>query len=308
MWASITSGHTWRGECHNRRKNGELFWEWEVISPLFDADGRITHFVGVKEDITAQRKAAVETKELRNALAHSDRVSQLGHLASALAHELSQPLGAILRNAEAAELMLVETVPDLDELRAIVADILHDNQRAGQVINRLRSLLKRGSLDPRPLDLCEVIDEALSLMRTDASARHVHLEFSCAPQLPRVSGDRVHLQQVLINLVVNAIDSLAAAGTEKANIRVQVCQTDATIVEVAVADNGPGITEEAIGSLFQPFFTTKAKGMGIGLTISKTIIEAHHGKLWAVNDAAGGARFCFTLPVMTGDPASPAAS
>ena len=145
-------------------------------------------------------------------------------------------------------------------------------------------------------------------MRTDAAARHVHLEFSCAPRLPWVNGDRVHLQQVLINLVVNAIDSLATAGTEAAKVRVQVRQTDATTVEVAVADNGPGIPEEAITSLFQPFFTTKAKGMGIGLTISKTIIEAYRGKLWALNDPVGGARFCFTLPVMTGVPASPAAS
>ncbi len=308
MWASITSGQIWRGEFHNRKKNGDLYWEWAVISPLFDATGRITHFVGVKEDITAQRKAEVETKELREALAHSDRVSQLGHLASALAHELSQPLGAILRNAEAAKIMMKEAAPDLDELRAIVEDILHDDQRAGQVINRLRSLLKRGTLDPRPMDLCEVIEEALSLVRAGAMARHVNLEFSCAPRLPWVNGDRVQLQQVLINLVVNAIDSLAAAGSGSADIRVEVRQTDATSVEVEVADNGPGIPEDVLPHLFQPFFTTKAKGMGIGLTISNTIIEAHHGKLWAVNDPAGGARFCFTLPVMTGVPAIPAAS
>ena len=262
MWASITSGQIWRGEFHNRKKNGDLYWEWAVISPLFDAAGRITHFVGVKEDITAQRKAEIETKELRDALAHSDRVSQLGHLASALAHELSQPLGAILRNAEAAEIMLKEPAPDLDELRAIVADILHDDQRAGQVINRLRSLLKRGTLDPRPMDLCEVIEEALSLVRADASARHVHLEFSCAPGLPWVSGDRVHLQQVLINLVVNAIDSLAAAGTEGANIRVQVRQTDATTVEVEVADNGPGIPEDVLHAPLPTLLHHQGQGHG----------------------------------------------
>ena len=304
MWASITSGRTWRGEFQNRKKNGELYWEWEVISPLFDAAGKITHFVGVKEDITARRQAEIETKELRNALAHSDRVSQLGQLASALAHELSQPLGAILRNAEAAEIILDEASPDLPELRAIVADILRDDHRAGDVIDRLRSLLKRGSLNPQPVDLGEVVGEVLSLVRGDAAARHVQLASSIASELPLVLGDRIHLQQVLINLLVNGMDALEGVAPDARFVHVTVRRVDEAVVGVEVADTGPGVSQEHLPRLFEPFFTTKRFGMGIGLPVSKTIIEAHQGKLWAENDPAGGARFCFTVPVVSG-PSTP---
>jgi C4-dicarboxylate-specific signal transduction histidine kinase len=304
MWTSITSGRTWRGEFHNRKKNGELYWEWEVISPLFDAAGKVTHFIGVKEDITARRRAEIETKELRNALAHSDRVSQLGQLASALAHELSQPLGAILRNAEAAEIILNEASPDLPELRAIVTDILRDDHRAGDVIDRLRSLLKRGSLNPQPVDLGEVVGEVLSLVRGDAAGRHVQLASSIASELPLVLGDRIHLQQVLINLLVNGMDALEGVAPDARFVRVTVRRVDAAAVGVEVADTGPGISQEHLPRLFEPFFTTKRFGMGIGLPVSKTIIEAHQGKLWAENDPAGGARFCFTVPVVSG-PSTP---
>ncbi len=295
-------------EYRIRPDDGGERWIVSRGRPLFKHTGEPMRLVGLSMDITEQKQAAGETLALRDALAHTDRVSMLGHLASALAHELSQPLGAILRNAEAAEIMLSGPAPDLDELRAIVADILHDDQRAGQVIDRLRSLLRLGTLDPRPVDLCGVIEEALSILKADAAARRVRLEFACAQGLPLVCGDRIHLQQVLINLVVNAMDSLAANGSTSGRIRVGVGQPDATTVEVEVADNGPGIPEDALPRLFQPFYTTKAKGMGIGLTISRTIIDAHRGKIWAMNDPAGGARFCFTVPVMANAPVPAAES
>jgi PAS domain S-box-containing protein len=300
MWACVTSGRTWRGEFHNRRKNGELYREWEVISPLIDAAGKITHFIGVKEDITAQRTAESEAKELRDALAHAGRVTLLGQLASALAHELSQPLGAILRNAEAAEIMLQEPSPDLEELRAIVGDILRDDHRAGDVIDRLRSLLKRGSMSPLPVDLGEVVGEVLALVRSDAAARHVRVESAIASNLPLVLGDRIHLQQVLINLLVNAMDAFEGVAHDKRLVQVTIRMAGATAVEVEVADQGHGIAKEHLPRLFEPFFTTKHSGMGIGLPVSKTIIEAHQGKIWAENDPAGGARFRFTVPVSSG--------
>lgn len=300
LWACITRGDTWRGEFRNRKKNGELYWERAVIAPLLDTSGKLTHFVGVKEDITERKHAEAELLRQRMELARAGRISLLGQLASALAHELSQPLGAILRNAEAAEIMLQAASPDTEELRAIVADILRDDQRAGQVIDRLRSLLKGRSLVTQPLELPDVISEVLSLVHADAATRHVKLAYSTAPGLPRVSGDRIHLQQVLLNLLVNALDAMDGCTPNQRSIQVSARQTDAATVEVRVADHGPGVPFESLARLFEPFFTTKAKGMGMGLAVSKTIIEAHKGKLWVENSPEGGACFYFTLPVARG--------
>ena len=279
-----------------------LMWIDHLASVLGRNDAaRATHTIGVLRDITEQRRTEMEALELRSKLAHSGRVTLLGQLASALAHELSQPLGAILRNAEAAELMLQEPAPDLVELRAIVADILSDDQRAGKVIDRLRSLLKRRSLDLQPVELDGVIAEVLSLVRTDAAARHVKLASAAAPELPRVRGDRVHLQQVLLNLLVNAMDALAGVATNDRCIRVSARQAEASMVEVRVCDDGPGIPGDSPERLFEPFFTTKPNGMGMGLAVSKTILEAHHGRIWAENRPEGGACFCFTVPVARGE-------
>jgi C4-dicarboxylate-specific signal transduction histidine kinase len=263
--------------------------------------GRATHTVGVLRDITEQRRTVTEALELRSKLAHAGRVTLLGQLASALAHELSQPLGSILRNAEAAELMLQETAPDLEELRAIVADILRDDQRAGKVIDRLRSLLKRRTLDLLPVELDGVITEVLSLVGADAAARQVKFAYSADPSLPPVWGDRVHLQQVLLNLLVNAMDALAGTAPNDRCIQITARQAKAGMVEVRVCDNGAGIPDDSLEHLLEPFFTTKVNGMGMGLAVSKTIIEAHKGKIWAENRAGGGACFCFTLPAAGGE-------
>lgn len=260
-----------------------------------DARGRAVRTFGVVRDITRQRQAEAEAHELRGNLAHADRVTLLGQLASALAHELSQPLGAILRNAETAEIILQSATPDLEDLRAIVTDILYDDQRAGQVIDKLRSLLKKGHLSPQPIDLGDVISEVMSLIRADAATRHVTLHSSIPPGLPMIRGDRIHLQQVLLNLLVNAMDELDGCGSRENTIRISAALATSSMVEVRVADNGPGIPEEFLGSLFDPFFSTKTKGMGMGLTVSKTIVEAHKGTLWAENRPEGGACFCFTI-------------
>ena len=301
LWACITGGDVWRGEFHNRKKNGDLYWEWVVISPLLDATHKITHFVGVKEDITERKHAEAELLRQRSELAHIGRIGLLGQLASALAHQLSQPLGAILRNAEAAEILLQESAPDCEELRIIVTEVLRDEQRAAHVIDRLRSLLKRRSLVTQPLEMPEVVDEVFSLVHADAVARQVKLTHVSAPKLPPIVGDRIHLQQVLLNLLVNAMDAVEACAPDRRAIQVTVRQTDATAIQVRVSDHGAGIPAESLGRLFEPFFTTKAKGMGMGLAISKTIIEAHKGKLWAENGPDGGACFCFTLPVASGE-------
>ena len=198
------------------RKDRSTVWVILTVSLVRTASGAPLHFISVVEDITEQRRAETEAQELRGNLAHAGRVTLLGQLASALAHELSQPLGAILRNAEAAEIMLQASSPDLEELRAIVTDIRGDDQRAGQVIDRLRSLLKRRSLDPQPIELQSVVAEVFSLVRADAAARRLKLDYSPAPVLPMVRGDRIHLQQVLLNLLLNAMDALDGCAPEPA--------------------------------------------------------------------------------------------
>ena len=235
----------------------------------------------------------------RNELAHVTRVSTMGQLASSLAHELNQPLGAILRNAEAAELFLQDPSPDLDEVRAILADIRKDDQRAGEVIDRMRALMKRREAERRRLDLNLLAGEVVTLVRPDAEKRRVRLALETDPALPPVHGDRVQLQQVLLNLLLNAMDALDDNPPARRLVTVRARPVGAT-VEVAVSDNGHGIPADKLLRVFEPFFTSKPNGLGMGLAISRSIIEAHGGRLWAENNEAGGATFTFTLPAAKG--------
>jgi PAS domain S-box-containing protein len=283
------------------RRDREVRWIAARGEVGFDREGKPGSMTGVVMDITARKKAELETQELRRDLAHSSRVTLLGQLASALAHELGQPLGAIMRNAEAAELILREHPPDLEELQAIVTDIRRDDQRAGDVISGLRSLLKRRELELHPVRLSGLIAEVVALVRADARERGVRVEVSTAPGLPEVQGDRVHLQQVLLNLLINAMDALMGSRTGERLIAIDSVSAPDGQVMVSVSDNGPGIPEELLSRLFEPFFTTKASGMGVGLAVSKNLIEAHQGKLWAENRPEGGAVFRFTVPMARGE-------
>ena len=259
---------------------------------------------GVLLDITEQKRSEVEMQQLRGQLAHAGRVSMMGQLASALAHELNQPLGAILRNAEAAELFMQDAEPNLDEVRAIIADIRKDDQRAGEVIDRLRALLKRRDIETRALSVSTLLEEVRALTRADAAARGVKLTIQCEPKLPAIRGDRVHLQQVLINLIINAMDALGESRRGDGRVTASARYQAPGVIEIAVSDNGTGIPPDRLASVFDPFFTTKPHGMGMGLPISRTIIEAHGGTIVAANVEGGGASFRFTLPE-DGDAASP---
>jgi len=246
-----------------------------------------------------RRRAEAEILSQRTELAHVGRISTMGQLTSALAHELNQPLGAILRNTEAAEIFLKKEKPDLEEVRAILKDIRKDNQRAGNVIERMRSLLKRGDLQLKPLDIGELLVETVTLVRSDARVRQVNISLHIRHRLPVVQGDRVHLQQVLLNLILNGMDAMAALPkAERLLIVLAEVSMDGNL-EVAINDCGTGISQDNIGRLFEPFFTTKLNGMGMGLAISRTIIEAHGGKIQAENNAQRGATFKFTLPIET---------
>ena len=243
-----------------------------------------------------RRRAEAEILHQRTELAHVTRVSTMGQLASALTHELNQPLGAILRNTEAAEVYLQKAPPDLPEVRAILADIRRDDQRAGSVIDRMRSLFKKRSLELKTLDLGGLLAETVALARPDARVRRVVLSLQVPFRLPTVRGDRVHLQQVMLNLILNGMDAMAGNAETERLLTLSAKTAPDGGVEVSVSDRGTGISPEKLERLFEPFFTTKPDGMGMGLAISQTIIEAHGGKIRAENNVVRGAVFKFTLP------------
>ena len=281
--------------------SGEVRWIGARGRVEFDSTGKPAFARSVSHDITRQKEAEKETQNLRREIAHVDRVSMMGQLASALAHEINQPLGAILRNAEAAELLMQDKSPDLDEIRAILADIREDDQRAGNVIDRMRGLLKRQDLDRRPVYASELVGEVAALVRSDAAARHIQLEVTVAANLPPVFGDPVHLQQVLLNLIINGMDAIDEASGGDRRLSVTAALDGAKAIEIAVNDSGRGIPNDKLTHIFDPFFTTKPNGMGMGLPISRTIITAHSGRLWAENKEEGGASFRFTLPIAEKD-------
>jgi signal transduction histidine kinase len=243
-----------------------------------------------------RRRAEAEILNHRAEIAHVTRVAALGQLTSAIAHELNQPLGAILRNTEAAEIFLQKDQPDLAEVRTILADIRKDDERAGAVIERMRNMLKRRVPELRPLDLGELLAETIALAKPDARARHVALNLQIPASLPKVRGDRVQLQQVVLNLVLNGMDAMNGAPRPERVMTLCARAEDDRWVEVSVSDRGGGISTENLDRLFEPFFTTKTDGLGMGLAVSQTIIEAHGGKLWGGNNTPHGAIFKFTLP------------
>lgn len=292
--ASIHGGR-YEGEYRLAQTSAEERWISATGRVECNDAGFPRRMHGVCREITDRRRSQQEAALLRREVAHVGRVSMMGQLASALAHELNQPLGAILRNAEAAELFLMEPTPDLVEIRAIVADILKDDRRAGAVIDRMRSLMKREEIESRPIDTGDLLEEVARLVRGDAMARRIKLELDVDAGVPQVVGDRVHIQQVLLNLILNGMDSINGNmdGERKVSLRAGA-QGDG-VVGITVKDSGQGISEEKLAGVFEPFYTTKSNGMGMGLPISRTIIEAHGGKLWAENNPEGGASFHFTL-------------
>jgi signal transduction histidine kinase len=253
--------------------------------------------VGLLTQRSQRRRAEAEMLRQRMELAHATRVSTMGQLAASLAHELTQPLGAILRNTEAAELFLQKETPDLAEIRSILHDIREDDQRAGNVIERMSSLLKRRPVELKPLEPAELIKDTLALVRSDARTRQVKINLETPEKLPVVRGDRVHIQQVLLILILNAMDAMSKVTPEKRILTLNVRLLNKQFVEVAVTDSGTGIPPDRQSRIFEAFFTTKSEGMGMGLSIAQAIIQAHGGDIQAANNSGPGATFKFTLAI-----------
>jgi C4-dicarboxylate-specific signal transduction histidine kinase len=268
--------------------------------PFFDANGGFLGYRGVSTDITATIRADQAEQALRKAqaeLAHVTRVTTLGELTASIAHEINQPLAALLANAEACLGWLDRATPDLAAARRSLEWIIDDSNRASEVIRRVRALAKKTDIDKTALDLNAVVKEAMALVQRELASHAVSLRMELEPRLPRVFGDRVQLQQVIINLAMNGIEAMQSVADGQGVLQIRSGQDDQGRVFLAVSDCGVGVTPEETERMFAPFFTTKAGGLGMGLSICRSIVEAHEGQLHAYCNEGRGATFRFTLPL-----------
>lgn len=259
-----------------------------------DPGVRPRHVRGVTMDVTNQKLTDAKLQAQRDQLAHIQRVSALGQLSSALAHEISQPLGAILRNAEAGELFLRNAPLDIDELSAILRDIQRDDQRAAAIIDRMRAFLRTRALVRETVNVRELLQQVATFLEAESRAHDTRLVLDLPDALPAVRGDRIQLQQVVLNLVLNSLEALNEFPPERREVVIRASST-ADLVEVAVMDKGPGFADGQMDGIFEPFMSTKKTGTGIGLSICKTIVESHGGCIWADLNPGGGAIVRFTL-------------
>jgi PAS domain S-box-containing protein len=284
-------------EYRLRRFDGEYRWIVDRGVPRATVGGPLEGYIDSCVDITEQKRAELDVYQLRRELAHMARVATLGELTASLVHELTQPLTAILSNAQAAQRLLALGPSSLDEVKEILRDIGEDDNRAMEVIRRLRGLLKKEEGERKPVQLNKLVQQIVQLVRHDAAMRQSALEVDLDPALRPILGDPVQLQQVLLNLLLNGLDAMAGLAPWERRLLVRTRRRDTRTVEVAVSDRGAGIPADRLGKVFEPFFTTKPHGIGMGLAICRSIITAHGGGIAATNNPDRGATLCFTLPV-----------
>ncbi len=303
--ASLATGRPFEAEVRVcRASNGEYRWWLESAVPLRDEHGNILKWYGFLVDIEDRKRAEEALQKAQADLAHVTRVTTMGALTSSIAHEVNQPLAAVVTNANAALRWLANQPPDIDEVRETLQRIVRDGHRAGEVIGRVRALLKKTPIVVVQVDLNALVEDTIALVNGEVRRHRILLRTELAQDLPSVAGDRVQLQQVILNLVMNGIDAMKKVTSRPRELLIRSSLEPAGDVLVTVQDTGVGLEPESLERVFEAFYTTKAEGLGMGLAICCSIIEAHGGRLWAGANEPSGAVFQFRLPSEPDDPAS----
>jgi len=286
-------GQAMSWELRKVRNNGEVIWVRETARATLIKNRPV--LLIVCEDITEGKRAAEALREVQTELAHANRLAAMGQLTASIAHDVNQPIAAARNNASAALRFLDRLPPDLAEVRDALADVVNDADRAGDIIERIRDQIKKAPPRQERFDINEAVIEVIALTRSEAAKNGVSVETRLANGPSPVHGDRVQLQQVMLNLILNAIEAMSGDGDGSRKLSVSTEQSQSDGVLVAVRDSGPGIDPDHVERVFEPFYTTKSNGMGIGLSICRSIVEAHGGRLWASPNMPRGAVFQFTL-------------
>ena len=281
-------------EVMARRKDGKVI-PVELTATFYKEEGKLINITAMVRDITERKQAEKKMDILKSELLHATRVDTMVELTAALAHEINHPLGSILNNANAAKRFLEHKEPDLDEIREIIGDIISEDKRAGDVIAKLRSLMKKTDIEYTQLDINTVIEGVLKLTNSEIVFNQISLSKRFEENLPKLNGDSIQLQQVFLNLIMNAMDAMRDSQVK--HLTISTSQHDAQFILVCVMDSGAGFDENEKDHLFKPFFTTKKEGMGMGLSVIKTIVNAHCGDIWPENNQDGGASFFVKLPI-----------
>jgi PAS domain S-box-containing protein len=294
--AELLREGAWEGELIHTAMNGVRVVAMSRWALQRDKQGKALAVLENNTDVTAATAAREELHQAQSALAHAGRVATLGELSASIAHEVNQPLAAIITNSEAALRWMARAEPDLGEARDALKRVIQDGERASEVIRRIRALTRKNEQNSALLDLNAVVDESVALVEREIAGRGVTLSLDLDRALPSVQADRIQLQQVLINLLLNALQAMDAVAPETRRLALRSFTDESGDACLAVVDSGPGFDPETAGQLFSAFFTTKESGMGMGLSICRSIVEAGGGRIWATRNAGAGATFHVLLP------------
>ncbi|MDT8384127.1 MAG: PAS domain S-box protein [Gammaproteobacteria bacterium] len=298
LWQAISSGDDWAGEMLNKKKSGELFWELVSISPMRNSADEITHYLSIQEDVTEKKRLKSLALQHQAELAYMARLNTMGEMATGLAHELNQPLTAITTYADVAVRMLKAGITEPDKFREIVEESRKQALRASEIIRHLRQLVKKQGPEKAELDLNELIVGVLGFLETEIQKQGVTIQRHLQAGLPPLFADNIQIEQVLINLLHNAFEAEPPPSGVPREVTIRTAIIGNKLVQTVVSDNGQGMDKETLSRVFDPFFSTKGKrGMGMGLSICRSIIEAHDGRLWAISKPGEGSIFFFNLPI-----------
>jgi signal transduction histidine kinase len=292
----MASGIPFNFELRLRRFDGEYRWFDNRGVPIRDDSGRIVRWYVLLTDIEDRTRALARLDQMQSDFAHMNRVSMMGELVASLSHEIKQPIATARNNARAALNFLDKQPPDLGEVKEALGCIVGDADRAGDIIDRIRDHIKKAPLRNDRFDLNEAINEVIELAKSAMTENGVSVQTRLAGRMKPVQGDRVQVQQVVLNLILNAIEAMGSVEARTRELLVSTEQSQTNDILVAVRDSGPGIDPESLDRVFEAFYTTKSGGMGMGLSICRSIIDAHGGRLWAEANEPGGTIFQFTVP------------